>query len=211
MPKSPSVAPALSVVILAGGKSRRLGKDKSQLVLGRQTLLARSITAMATLTDDVIVAAGKPAHLGKLGPARVVGDVIVGCGALSGLHAGLQAARHDYALVVACDMPFLNLRLLRYMAIIAPGYDAVVPLWRNEAEPLHAIYARTCLPAIESFLQRGGGRIVEFYSQVNVRYLEPDEIALFDPQGVSFLNVNTPQDWERAKALEAMRKAGQGE
>jgi molybdenum cofactor guanylyltransferase len=211
MPKGPSVAPALSAVILAGGKSRRLGKDKSQLVLGRQTLLARSITAMTTLTDDVIVVTGEPERLSKLATARVVGDVIAGSGALSGLHAGLQAARHDYALVVACDMPFLNLRLLRYMAIIAPGYDAVVPLWRNEAEPLHAIYTRTCLPAVESLLQSGGGRIVEFYPQINVRYLEPDEIALFDPQGLSFFNINTPQDWERAKELEAMRGARQGE
>lgn len=209
--KIPSVAPVLSAVILAGGKSLRMGKDKSQLVLGKQTLLARSVKAVTALTDDVIVVTSQPERLNKLATARAVSDVIAGGGALSGLHAGLRAARHDYALVVACDMPFLNLRLIRYMAIIAPGYDAVVPLWRKEAEPLHAIYTPACLPAVETLLQSGGGRIIEFYPQVNVRYLEPDEIALFDPEGLSFFNINTPGDWERAQELEAAQGKRQSE
>lgn len=211
MPKGSSVAPAVSAVILAGGRGRRLKADKGQLVLGQQTLLARSIESLARLTDDVIVVTDKPRPTDRPGTARLVHDQIAGSGALSGLHAGLGAARHDYALVVACDMPFLDLRLLRYMTILAPGYDAVVPVWQGEAEPLHAIYARACLPAIETLLRSGGGRVVGFYPHVNVRYLEPGEIALFDPQGLSFFNVNTPQDWERAQVLEATRGQPQRE
>lgn len=205
MPKSSAVIPQLSVIVLAGGKSRRLGQDKNRLVLGGQTLLKRSIQIASKLSDDVIIVASRPGQVRKPTNARVARDVLPGGGALSGLHAGLHNARHDYALVIACDMPFVNLRLLRYMAIISPGYDAVVPFWQNEAEPLHAIYARTCLPAMAEILQGGGGRIVELYSQVNVRYLEPGEIALFDPEGLSFFNINTPDDWQRAQAHEATR------
>jgi len=203
MPKKSSIAPVLSAVILAGGTSRRLGQDKRQLKLEKQTLLARSITAMSSLTDDVIVVTSQSEPPSETKAARAVSDVIAGSGALSGLHAGLQATRHDYALVIACDMPFLNMRLLRYMAIITPGYDAVVPIWNGEAEPLHAIYARTCLPVIEALLNGGGGRIIEFFPHINVRYLELSEITLFDPEGLTFFNINTPEDWERAQALAA--------
>ena len=201
MAKSSATASGVSAVILAGGGSRRMGEDKSQLKLGRQTLLARSVQAMAALSDDVIVVTNTAARLGHLA-IRIVGDEIAGHGPLSGLHAGLRAANHAHAVVVACDLPFLNSRLLRYMIIVAPGYDAVVPHWQGEAEPLHAVYARTCLPAVEALLSNGGKRVVEFYPQVNVRYLEHSEIALFDPEGLSFFNVNTSQDWERAREIE---------
>lgn len=211
MPKSSSVAPPLSVAVLVGGKSVRMGKDKSKLQLGKQTLLERSVEMASQLSKDVIVVANPARRESPVSGARVVSDVIGGGGALSGLHAGVSAARHEHVLVVACDMPFLNLRLLRYMSIVAPGYDAVVPTWRGQVEPLHAVYARKSLPVIEAFLQGGGGRIVEFYAQINVRYLEPGEVALFDPEGLSFFNINTPQDWERAQALaqaERSRPAG---
>jgi len=127
--------------------------------------------------------------------------VIPGGGVLSGLHAGLLVARHELAVVVACDMPFLSVALLQHMASRAPGYDAVVPRWQGEVEPLHAIYSCHCIAAIELILRRGGGRIVELYAHVNVRYLEPDEIVRFAPEGLSFFNVNSPQDWARAQAL----------
>ncbi|MBN1890886.1 MAG: molybdenum cofactor guanylyltransferase [Thermoflexales bacterium] len=206
MAKSAIVISAVSVIILAGGESRRMGRDKTQLKLGQQTLLERSVTAMAALTDDVIVVANAPSRNGAPSPlprpARLVSDEIPGHGALSGLHAGLRAAKHAYALAVACDMPFLNPRLLRYMIVISPGYDAIVPHWQGESEPLHAVYAKSCLPAIETLLQDEGRRVVAFYPNVNVRYLGHVEIALFDPQGLSFFNINSPEDWERARAIE---------
>lgn len=207
MSKSSAAVPVLSAVILAGGQSCRMGQDKHKLRLGKQSLLASAIETLGALSNDVIVVTSPNKRLAGLARARVLKDVIAGGGALSGLHAGLSAARHEYALVVACDMPFLNIYLLRYMAVLTQGYDAIVPFWRNEAEPLHAIYSRACLPAIESLLKRSGGRIVDFYPQVNVRYVGPDEIGLFDPQGLSFFNINTPQDWERAQALAAQRES----
>jgi molybdopterin-guanine dinucleotide biosynthesis protein A len=192
----------LSGVILAGGQSRRMGRDKSQLVLGGETLIARMVRTLGTLCDDLVVVTNTPETLVGLN-ARLTGDVIPGGGALSGIHAGLVAARHEFAVVVACDMPFLNLALLRHMASLAPGYDAVVPLWQDQSEPLHAIYSRNCTAAIELILRRGGGRIAEFYERIHIRHLESAEIARFDPDGLSFFNVNSPEDWIRAQELAA--------
>ena len=193
-----------SSVILAGGKSRRMGRDKSQLMLNGETLTARAVRKLAALTDDLILVTNTPEQFEGLS-ARLAGDVIPGGGALSGIHAGLTAARHEWALVVACDMPFLNLDLLRYIAGLAPGASAVavVPRWKGELETLHTFYSRQCLPYIEPILRRGGGRIIEFYERINVRYVEPDEITLLDPQGLSFFNVNSPEDWVRAQELAA--------
>jgi molybdopterin-guanine dinucleotide biosynthesis protein A len=191
-----------SGVILAGGKSRRMGRDKSQLILHGETLVARAIRLIGALTGDLILVTTAPDPFAGL-DARLTGDVIPGGGALSGIHAGLSAARHEWSLVVACDMPFLNLDLLRYMASLAPGRAAVAPRWQDELETLHAFYSRECIPVIEPILKRGGGRIIEFYERVNVRYVEPDEITRFDPDGLSFFNVNSPEDWERARSLAA--------
>ena len=179
-----------------------MGRDKSHLTLGGETLVARAVRALSALSDDVVVVANMLEPRGNLA-ARLTGDVIAGGGALSGIHAGLAAARHEFALVVACDMPFLNLALLRHMASLAPGHDAVVPHWQGESEPLHAIYSRQCITVIEPVLRRGGGRIVELYAAIRVRYLEPEEIARFDPEGLSFFNINSPEDWERAQVLAA--------
>ncbi len=192
----------LSSVLLAGGQSWRMGRDKSQLVLGGETLVARAARVLGALSDDLIVVTNTREPFAGL-DVRLTGDVIPGGGALSGIHAGLAAARHESALVVACDMPFLSLALLRHMALLAPGYDAVVPHWQGQVETLHAVYSRNCILAIEPILRRGGGRIIELYERIHVRYLEPEEIVRFDPDGLSFFNVNTPEDWTRAQELAA--------
>ena len=202
-------SPEFSGVILAGGKSRRMGRDKGQLMLQGETLASRAVRTLSALTEDVILVTNTPEPFKGLS-ARLTGDVIPGGGALSGIHAGLTAARHEWALVVACDMPFLNLDLLRYMASLAPGASAaaasaaaVVPRWQGELETLHTFYSRQCLSVIEPILHRGGGRIIEFYERIHVRYVEPDEIVPLDPRGLSFFNVNSPEDWARALELAA--------
>lgn len=192
----------VSGVILAGGKSRRMGRDKSQLTLGGETLVARTVRLLSALSDDLVVVSGTQETYA--GPnARLIEDRIPGGGALSGVHAGLLAARYDAAVVVACDMPFLNLALLRHMALLSSGYDVVVPRWQGEVEPLHAIYSRNCVSAIEPVLRRGGGRIYDLYAQLAVRYLEPEEVIQFDPDGLSFFNINSPEDWIRAQEMAA--------
>jgi molybdopterin-guanine dinucleotide biosynthesis protein A len=189
-----------TTIVLAGGRSRRLGLDKIILCLDDETLLEATVKKVAALGDEVIVAVKGPLPYCLPG-VRLVTDVHPGCGPLGGLHAGLAAASNSCCSVVACDMPFLNLDLLRYLISLAEDADVVVPRW-TDVEPLHAIYRPvTCLGPIERALARGERRIISFYHEVRVRYVERAEIARFDPQGLSFFNVNTAEDWEQARAL----------
>ena len=191
-----------SVVILAGGQSRRLGRDKSLLPVGGEPLLARTVHRLAPLSDDLIVVTNHGERYESLDlPVRLVPDERPGVGSLMGIYSGLRAARHPLALAVGCDMPFLNAPLLRYMLGLSPGYDVVIPRLAGLLEPLHAIYRETCLGPMEKLLEAGRRQIIAFFGQVRVRHVEEDEIDRFDPQRLSFVNVNTPEDWAEVQAL----------
>lgn len=192
---------SISVIVLAGGASRRMGTNKALLPAGEQeTLVGRVISNLRMLTDDIILVSNSPELYADLGVRHTL-DRFQGAGPLAGLHAGLLAMRYAWAFISACDMPLVDHRLVRYMALLAPGYDAVVPKVGEAAEPLHALYSRACLPAIEARLQDGQRRVISFYPDVRVRYVEEREIGIFDRTGRTFSNANTPQDWERLKAL----------
>jgi len=190
----------VSCIVLAGGESKRLGTDKAFLKISDRFLIDEVVEKMARIGDEIIIVANSPQKFKYL-EARLVSDIYPGKGVLGGLYSGLRAACHDYGLVVACDMPFLDLRLLRYMILLSPDYDVVIPRVRGLTEPLHAIYSKECLQPIERMLSAGALRIVEFFPEVRVRYVEEGEISLFDPQFLSFFNINTPADLDRAKSL----------
>jgi molybdopterin-guanine dinucleotide biosynthesis protein A len=198
----PGPKPAISVVILAGGQSERLGRDKSLLEVAGVPLLARTVQLLAALSDDLIVVTNDPARYTRLDlAARFVPDEKPGLGALMGMYSGLKAASYPRALVVACDMPFVNLPLLRYMLPLADGHDVVIPRLEGFLEPLHAIYDKSCLPYIRELLDSGQRKIIAFFGRVRVRYVEEQEIGEFDPLHLSFVNVNTPEDWIRIQEL----------
>lgn len=195
-----------SAVILAGGQSRRMGTDKAFLAMEGRPLIQRLVERVRALADDVVIVANDPKPYRRVG-ARVVGDLVKGAGALGGLHAGLSAAAHEWAFAFACDMPFLNLNLLRHMASLTPGYDAVVPRPNGLEEPLHALYHKRCLTPIARSLAAGDLKVISFLADVRVRYVEEAEIALFDPRHLSFFNANTPEEWEEAlRILRAQSK-----
>ena len=191
---------SISCIVLAGGEGKRLATDKAFLRIGGRVLIEGIVEKMARIGDEVIIVTNSPQKYGHL-EARLVGDVAPGKGSLGGIYSGLRAARSEYSLVVACDMPFLDLRLLRYMILLSPGQDVVIPRVGELTEPLHAIYSKRCLQPIERVLAGGGRRIIEFFPDVHVRYIEEQEIKLFDPQCLSFFNVNTPADLEKARNL----------
>ncbi len=192
----------ISAVILAGGQSARLGQEKALLSLNGQPLLARTVERLAALSDDLVVVTNHPARFRSLGlPARLVPDEQPGVGSLMGIYSGLRKARYSHALVVACDMPFLNLSLLQYMVPLADGHDVVIPRLDGFLEPLHAIYGKACLGAMKRLLDKERRQIIAFLGEVRVRYVEPHEIDRFDPQRLSFVNVNTAEDWARVQGM----------
>ena len=190
----------VSGIVLAGGQSSRLGTDKPFVNANGQPLIEQIVAKLARLSDDVIIVANSLEKYNHL-EARLVGDVYPGKGALGGIYSGLRAAANTHSLVVACDMPFLDLNLLRYMILLASGHDVVIPRIRGLLEPLHAVYSKSCLGPIDRLLARGGLKIIDFFSEVRVRYVEEDEVDIFDPQHLSFFNVNTPSDLEEMKKL----------
>jgi molybdopterin-guanine dinucleotide biosynthesis protein A len=182
-----------------------MGANKALLKIDGQPLVKWVLARLQRLSDDVIVVTRETDALVRL-PARLVSDVYPAQGPLVGLHAGLLAARHPLALAVGCDMPFLDLRLLRYMIVVGKAHDAVVPRLSGLPEPLHAIYrVAPCLRAIESVLDSGSRKVTDFLGDVEVRYVEEHEIDLFDPDHLSFFNANTPEDLRRGEALARRR------
>ena len=145
----------------------------------------------------------RAAALPLLEDTRVALDLYPGLGSLGGIFSGLSAARHPYALVVGCDMPFLNPDLMRHLLSLREGFDVVAPVIDGRPEPVHAVYSRVCLPHIEERLKTGELKITGFYNRVRVRYVPEEEILRFDPDLLSFFNVNSPADLERAHALTA--------
>mgnify|MGYP005837278483 CR=1 FL=1 len=190
----------VSGVVLAGGESRRLGTRKALVKVGGIPLIARVLEPVRQVSSDVLVVTADPAPYQHLG-LPLVCDAWPGMGALGGIYSGLQMARYPRALVVACDMPFLNLALLRYMISLAEDYDIVIPAPDGLFEPLHAIYSKACLAPIESLLRAGCRRIADLLCHVHVRRLQKEEVDRFDPEGLAFFNVNTPEDLARAQEL----------
>jgi molybdopterin-guanine dinucleotide biosynthesis protein A len=176
-----------------------MGLNKALLELDGQTLIARVLDRLALLCDELIVSADAVELYADL-PVQVVPDLVPGRGALGGIHAGLTAMCNDKAVVVACDMPLLSLRLLRYMVTLSPGYDVVVPRLEGFYEPLHAVYSARCVEPIARLITEGSRRIVDFYRQVRLREVTEEDVRLFDA-ALSFVNVNTPQDWAEVQRL----------
>jgi molybdopterin-guanine dinucleotide biosynthesis protein A len=184
-----------SAIILAGGQSRRMGRDKALIDYRGRPIIAHVIDTLRAVSDDVAVVSNRPELYSPFG-ARVVADYDPPCGPLGGIAVGLQAALHPLAVVVACDMPFLNLALLRWLVELADGYDAVVPQAGAEFEPLHAVYRRECHDPIVQRIERGERRVISFFADVRLRIVLEAEWRVLDPAGRSLVNLNTPDDLE---------------
>jgi FdhD protein len=179
-------------VILAGGESRRMGSDKSLLPLAGARFIDHAFRRLAEVFEEVIVVTNSPGLYAHL-PCRKVPDLYPAKGPLAGIHSGLCHVRSGKIFVVACDMPHLSTETIRRLCREKDGNDVVVPHSGRGIEPLHALYDRNCLPAIESALGAGEKRIVSFFAQVRVRVLPPETLAGCDPD--SFRNINTPGEY----------------
>jgi molybdopterin-guanine dinucleotide biosynthesis protein A len=190
-------------VIQAGGKSARMGGEpKALLELGGRRIIERVLDAVAPVVDDVLIVTNTPALYAFLG-MPMVPDAYPDHGALGGIFSGLAAASGEAAFTVACDMPFLHPPVARLVLARAGQADVVVPRVGEQRETMHALYAKACLPHIEARLRAGRLKIVDFFEDVSVVEIPAGEVARLRAPEVVFMNVNTPDDLARARALVA--------
>lgn len=193
----------VAAIVLAGGKNLRLGRNKALEVVGGKSLIERVVERLAQVTDQLlIVTSQEQSDLPVTGKTEILVDVYPGKGPLGGIYTGLTAARSERNIAVACDMPFLNTKLLCHMIELCRDFDAVVPRLANGMiEPLHAVYSRSCLESMKTRLENNQLGITSYLKQQRVRYVEETECRRFDPELLSFFNINHQADLERAIKL----------
>ncbi len=187
-------------IILAGGDSKRLGQFKPLLKLGDTSLIKRAVSNLSPFFDEITVITDRPELFCEL-PVKLTGDLLTDLpkSPLRGIHAGLSASQLPCQFVMACDMPFVDLELIKFMATLTPGYDAVVPQRGEYLQPLHAFYSRSCLEPIRRQLEEGRGKVTGFYERIRVRYVGPEEISNYDTTQKTFFNINTWEDYKEAE------------
>ena len=193
-------------IVLAGGMSRRLGRNKALEPIGDEPLVCRVIRRLSSAAGQIVVVVNDEERALELplpSTAKVIQDAYPDGGSLGGIFTGLRAADGQWGFVVACDMPFLNLELMEHLLSSTEGFDAVVPVVQGRPEPTHAAYAKACLPHIERKLIDNDLKIARFFDDVRVNLVPEDEVRRFDPELLSFFNVNTQDDLDRALALVA--------
>ena len=193
----------LTVVIQAGGQSSRMGEDKALKSFLGKPLIQRVVDRLSPIADELIVTTNRPDDYTFLNK-RLISDLKPGRGALGGLYTAIASASHAVVAVVACDMPFASTHFIEstHSLLVREDADVVIAKTDEGYEPLHAIYRReTCLPAIEAAINADLWKVIAWFPQVKVHTLSPDEVKAFDPSGLCFWNVNTPEEFQQAEHL----------
>ncbi|MYA58770.1 molybdenum cofactor guanylyltransferase [Candidatus Poribacteria bacterium] len=202
-------------VILAGGKSRRMGENKALMRLGDNSLIGHVIHRMCLVTNELLLITNSPAEYAHL-DVPMHGDILLGTGALGGIYTGLKRASHNTVLCVACDSPFVEPKLLTYLVSVLGEYDAVMPYTHREIHASHndvqitlqtlcAAYSKRCLPIIKSMLRDSELRVHALQERAHIKRVSPEVWQAFDPEGMSFFNINTPEDLESADTYMSMQ------
>lgn len=182
-----------SGIVLAGGKSTRMGRDKANIRLGSQTMLERSVEKLQQIFDEVIIVSDRPSKYALTG-TRQVFDIYGGKSPLGGIHAGLSVAGNSNAFITACDMPFWQPEMAAFLLQCLEDYDAAIPRVAGYIEPLFAVYSKRCLPAVEACLQQDIYKIIEVFPLLKVKYVEEEAWGKFGDTDKIFININTPQE-----------------
>lgn len=193
----------VAAIVLAGGKSRRLGRRKALETIGGKSLIERVIDRLEPLTNQILIVTSRAQFaLPFDSRAKKLVDVYPDKGPLGGIYTGLLASTSFYGVVVACDMPFLNTELLHYLVELSPNYDAVVPrLAEDRVQPLHAVYSKNCLETMKIRLEQNQWGVTSFLNTLKVRYVDQADCQRFDPQLLSFFSVNDQLELDRALTL----------
>lgn len=214
------MVPEVSGIILAGGASRRMGHNKAWLDVGGVPVIERVLQVLRNVVSEIIIVTNEFSQFELLN-VRLAKDIHPGTGSLGGLFSGLQSASFQYAAVVGCDMPFLNEELLEFMRSLTAGHDIVIPSVPNDRKststtvsisgletakkanlhPLHAFYSKICLDPIEQAIRREDLRMISFHDGLKLRIVSSNEVEAYDPEHLSLLNLNTPEDLEYARKV----------
>ncbi|MEE9123258.1 MAG: NTP transferase domain-containing protein [candidate division NC10 bacterium] len=187
----------VSAIILGGGKSSRMGRPKALLLFDGEPLIVHIVRTLKSLFTDIVIVAAPGQELPSLS-VTLVHDEEAYQGPVAGIYYGLKAASREVGFVTSCDVPFLNLSLISYLISQIVDYDVVVPTWQDRLQPLHAVYRRSVAPLLQEQLEHGELRPISLYKNVRTREILEGEIRGFDPDGMSFLNMNTPEDYQAA-------------
>ena len=190
-------------IILAGGRNLRLGRIKALEPIGGKSLIECVIERVKLVSKRIlIVTSQQQLEFPIAGEAEVLVDLYPGKGPLGGIYTGLLASWSSHNVVVACDMPFLNIQLLRYMIELSRDFEIVIPrLAEGMVEPLHAIYSKDCLNNMKMLLEHNCLKISHLLDTMHVRYVELAECQKFDPQLLTFFNINCQSDLDQAITL----------
>lgn len=188
----------ISVAIQAGGQSSRMGRDKSFVLYEERPMIEIVIEAVQGLGSELLIIANNPSAYAHLN-LPVYPDIFANQGPLGGIHTAIARAKNPHILIVACDMPRLNRALLAHMLEIRKTADVIIPRWDKYPEPLHAVYSKACLGPIVERIEAEQLKITGFFKDVSLRFVDRAEIEKFDPQGLSFTNVNTPEELKKVQ------------
>ena len=189
-----------TAVVLTGGKSSRMGRPKALLPFDGEPLIVHIVRHLKRVFAETVVVAAPEQELPLL-PVALVRDQVAYQGPVSGIYHGLKAATKEVCFVTSCDAPFLNLALISHLLSEISDCDVVVPFWQERFQPLHAVYRRSVAPLLHEQLERGELRPIFLYDKVRTRKVHEDEIRTLDPEGMSFLNMNSPADYDSALQL----------
>jgi len=187
-------------VVLAGGRSTRMGRNKAFVKIDGHPMIELIIRRLSLCVEDIIIISNEPEALASAG-YPVYTDLIPGRGPLGGIQSGLVHAPSIPIFFIACDLPFFSVPLVRHMLELAECYDVVVPKIHGYFEPTHACYSKSCLPMIEPILRDDAPRIIRLYDQVSVKIITEQDASRFGDLQHMFFNINTPEDLERARTL----------
>ena len=187
-------------VILAGGKSRRMGRDKALLKIGDIPLIERVSVVLRRIFENVFLVTNDPTLYLDLG-FPVYTDTYPNRASLVGIYTALLKADTPHIFCASCDMPFLNESLIRFLVEQRANADWVLPFSNHGREPLHAVYGKNCLPPMGRMILEERMAIMEIFAQIRTKKVTPEEVAVIDPDFLSFLNCNTPEDFEMASKI----------
>jgi molybdenum cofactor guanylyltransferase len=201
------MAAGRSAIVLAGGRSSRMGADKAALRLGGFTIIERMVAELTRGFDEVVIVAGArsiaPASVLAAGSVRMLRDPVAFEGPVKALRLGLGAIRAEVGFACACDLPFVNVRLAAELCAMAAGHDAAIAKVAGRLQVLHAAYRKSCLPAIDTMIGREERRLQDLVPVLDARIVGEDEVLPYDLELLSFFNVNTPEDYAQARKLAA--------